>query len=151
MKQAFLILALGLALTSSAQMNRLFFGCSWNDIPALTDSIKTALPGFSCDSMAMTKSGKSQTLFFKNASGSSLEVNILKAYQNVNKISTVQMVGSKEAVLTLYKHFVNPSFQEASTPVLILAKTPEGQSLPITCFQDSRRGSTWILASKNPY
>jgi hypothetical protein len=139
------------SISANCQMDRLFFGSDWNDLSKLTDSIKTALPGCKLDSSSMTKSGKAMTLFFSDGSGSKLEASILKDNQENGKISIMQLVGSKAAVLALYRHYFNQSSPEAPTMPLQLAKLPTGQQLPIACYQDGRKPERWILASRNPY
>lgn len=148
MKQAFLLLTIFLTFSASAQMSRLFYGNDWNEIEALKDSITTALPDYRFDSVSLSKSGKSQLMYFKNDSGSLLEVDVLKFNQGADKIGTLQVTGSKEALFALYKLYLNPSLTEGSSPVLLVAKLPTGQSMPITLFQNRAKEGKWILANR---
>lgn len=136
--------------SGNAQMKSLFYGQSWSDVSKLSDSISSATH-MRLDSSSMTKSGKAQTLFFSDGSGNSLEVSIFKGNPEADKIRTVSMYGSKEAVLALYGIYFSKEIKEASIMPLQLSQLANGQSLPVTCYQDTRRPDKWILASKNPY
>lgn len=148
MKKIFSLLALSFSLSVSAQMKTFFFGQPWSEVPALTDSIKKALPGYELASEQMTKSGKTKIItFVSKASGASLELQILRFVDQGERIGMVQLRGQKEAVWPFYEQcFDTPSM--ANFASVIVKATPAGQNLPIACNPD--RDGKWLLSVKNP-
>lgn len=151
MKALLFTLVTVLTLSAGAQMKSLFYGQSWRDVSKLADSIKAALPAYKLDSSSMTKSGRALTLYFSNGSGEPLNASILKGSQGADEILTVSLTGRKEAVLALYDLYFGKSQPEAKSQALQMASLPSGLTLPVTCYQDTRRPEEWILSSKNPY
>jgi hypothetical protein len=150
-KQLLLLLALAFNLSASSQMSSLFYGSATSALPALADSIKAALPGYKLDTVETSKSGRTITLLFWNASGSKLEAQILKAGSTDDKITTIQVSGSKEAILALWSHSLHfPTAEASSMPVQVITLA-SGQRLPVACFQDTAKQDRWILASRNTY
>jgi hypothetical protein len=151
MKALFLTLATVITLSAGAQMKSLFYGQSWKDVSKVADSIKAALPAYHLDSTSMTKSGRALTLFFSNGSGEALTASILKGNQGADEILTMSLTGPKEAVLALYDQYFGKSQPETPSQALQMASLPSGQTLPVACYQDTRRPSQWVLSSRNPY
>lgn len=151
-----ILLTLLLSFSSSAQnMETLFYGRSWSDVPLLLDSIKRELPTFYLQDSVLYKNEKGISYKFNSTDNKVILVNLEKFKKGSETIGPVQIIGSFESIIKVYSKYIlrdsRPTKYDENCWPVVVKNTSSGR-MPISfCRAINHDWPNWRIENRIPF